>query len=89
MKFAPPENPLPSRDFMRELRRAAGIPVKLPATKLMLEAGAVAGRPETQRILEARRVIAGRGLERGFSFEFSVRPAAAHELCADRRAGVR
>ncbi|HWY71411.1 MAG TPA: NAD-dependent epimerase/dehydratase family protein [Terriglobales bacterium] len=34
-------NPLPQRDFMRELRRAAGVPIGLPATKWMLEVGAI------------------------------------------------
>jgi uncharacterized protein (TIGR01777 family) len=74
-------NPLPNRDFMRELRRAAGAPIGLPATKLMLEAGAVLKRTETELILKSRRVVPGLLLERGFEFAYPDWGAAAQQLC--------
>ena len=80
-------NPLPNRDFMRALRRACGARIALPASKLMLEAGAVLLRTESELVLKSRRVVPGRLLERGFAFEQPDWPEAAHDLCAD--AGAR
>lgn len=74
-------NPLPNRDFMRALRKAQGAPIGLPATKLMLEAGAILLRTETELVLKSRRVVPGLLLERGFRFEHPDWPAAARDLC--------
>ena len=52
-------NPLPNAEFMRVLRHAAGVPFGLPANRLMLEAGAVFMRTETELILKSRRVVPG------------------------------
>jgi NAD dependent epimerase/dehydratase family enzyme len=79
-------NPLPYRDFMRALRHAAGVRVGLPATKLMLEIGAIAMRTETELVLKSRRVVPGRLLAEGFTFEFPEWPAAAHDLVRASRA---
>jgi uncharacterized protein (TIGR01777 family) len=75
-------NPLPNADFMRELRRACGARIALPATRLMLEAGALLMRTETELVLKSRRVIPGRLLEHGFAFEHPDWPEAARDLCA-------
>ena len=80
-------NPVPNRDFMRELRRAFGMPIGLPAPALLLELGAVFLRTETELVLKSRRVVPGRLLAAGFSFEYPEWPAAARELCARARAG--
>jgi uncharacterized protein (TIGR01777 family) len=80
-------NPLPNSDFMRALRRACGARVGLPATKLMLEAGAVLMRTETELVLKSRRVVPGLLLEHGFAFEYPDWPAAAAELCGVRSGG--
>ena len=74
-------NPLPNAEFMRILRRAAGVPFGLPATKLMLEAGAVFMRTETELILKSRRVVPGRLLEQGFVFKYPIWRDAAVDLC--------
>lgn len=74
-------NPLPNGEFMRELRRAWGTRIGLPATRWMLEIGALFIRTETELILKSRRVIPGRLLEGGFQFDFPDWPAAAAELC--------
>ena len=74
-------NPLPNRDFMAVLRQAWGTNIGLPATRWMLEIGAVFLRTETELILKSRRVVPGRLLQQGFSFAYADWPAAARELC--------
>jgi uncharacterized protein (TIGR01777 family) len=74
-------NPLPNADFMRALRHAWGTRVGLPATRWMLEVGALFLRTETELILKSRRVIPGRLLEQGFTFEFPNWTEAASDLC--------
>jgi uncharacterized protein (TIGR01777 family) len=73
--------PLPNADFMRVLRKAWGIPVGLPASRWMLELGAIFLRTETELILKSRRVTPRRLLEQGFDFQFPTWPAAAGDLC--------
>jgi len=77
-------NPLPNADFMRELRRAWGMPFGLPSTQWMLEIGAFFLRTETELILKSRRVIPGRLLQQGFNFEFPSWSGAARDLCVDK-----
>lgn len=74
-------NPLPNKEFMRALRKAWGAPIGLPATALMLEAGAVFLRTETELILKSRRVVPARLLEDGFDFKFPTWEEAAVDLC--------
>ena len=83
--FAGPINiaapgPLPNRDFMKALRQAWGTPIGLPATRPMLELGALFMRTETELILKSRRVVPGRLLHAGFQFQFPDWPAAAKDL---------
>jgi len=74
-------NPLPYRDFMAALRRAWGTRIGLPATRWMLEIGAFLLRTETELVLKSRRVVPGRLLQAGFSFEYPDWPNAAKDLC--------
>ncbi len=85
VNVASPE-PLPNTEFMRELRRAAGARVGLPAARWMLELGAIAMRTETELVLKSRRVVPGRLLEAGMEFAFPRWPEAAGDLVARRRA---
>lgn len=78
-------NPLPNADFMRDLRRAWGAQIGLPATAWMLEIGAVFLRTETELILKSRRVFPGRLLSSGFSFQFPDWQGAAQDLCSQAR----
>ncbi|MFI0980698.1 TIGR01777 family oxidoreductase [Streptomyces sp. NPDC021093] len=78
--------PLPHRDFMRELRTAAGVPVGLPATKWMAELGALALRTDTELLLKSRRVVPGRLLDAGFAFDHAQWPDAAADLVRRSRA---
>jgi NAD dependent epimerase/dehydratase family enzyme len=79
-------NPLPNAEFMRELRRAAGARIGLPATRWMLELGAIFMRTETELILKSRRVVPGRLLSDGFQFDVPDWPAAARDLIPAWRA---
>ena len=74
-------NPVPNGEFMQTLRKAWGTSLGLPATKWMLEAGALFMRTETELVLKSRRVIPGRLLESGFKFEFPTWGEAARDLC--------
>lgn len=75
-------NPLPNDEFMAVLRETWGTKIGLPATKWMLEIGAVFLRTETELILKSRRVVPARLLAHGFRFQFPEWPAAARDLVA-------
>ena len=79
-------HPLPNDAFMAALREAAGVRCGLPATRWMLGIGAVAMQTETELLLKSRRVVPGRLLDGGFTFDFPTWPAAARDLCARWRA---
>ncbi len=81
VNLAAPE-PLPYAEFMRALRKAAGVPIGLPANRWMLEAGAFFMRTETELVLKSRRVVPGRLLDAGFEFRHPTWPEAARELNA-------
>ena len=72
--------PLPQAAFMRELRKAAGVAIGLPATKWMAEVGAFFLRTDTELTLKSRRVVPQRLLDAGFEFAFPSWPKAADDL---------
>jgi hypothetical protein len=73
-------NPLPNRQFMQALRTAWGTRVGLPATRWMLETGAIFLRTETELILKSRRVIPRCLQDAGFQFQFPDWLQAAQNL---------
>jgi len=73
---------LPNSEFMRVLRESCGVPFSLPASRWMLEIGAVLMRTETELILKSRRVVPGRLLEQGFEFKYADWRSAARDLSA-------
>lgn len=79
-------NPVPNREFMHVLRKAWGMPIGLPATEWMLAIGAIFLRTETELVLKSRRVVPGRLLAEGFTFQHADWEEAARELCALVRA---
>jgi hypothetical protein len=81
-------NPLPNAEFMRTLRKTAGVPFGLPAMRWMLEIGAIFLHTETELILKSRRVVPGRLLDTGFPFEFPTWPEAATDLITRWRAST-
>lgn len=78
-------HPLTNADFMSQLRDAQGALFGLPATKLMLEIGAVFMKTETELILKSRRVIAKKLMDSGFKFKFETWQKAAQNLCSESR----
>jgi hypothetical protein len=78
--------PLPYEDFMGTLRRAWGAWLGLPATKWMVEIGTFLLRTESELALKSRRVIPGRLLDAGFSFQHPTWDTAAADLCKRWRA---
>jgi uncharacterized protein (TIGR01777 family) len=82
-------NPRPNRDFLRDLRRAARMPVGLPAAAWMLEIGAFFLRTETELILKSRKAVPTVLLRNGFTFDFPRWPDAAADLVARSRGAAR
>lgn len=78
--------PLPYNDFMRAMRDAWGMPVGLPAMKWMLEIGAWVMRTDTELVLKSRRVVPGRLVENGFTFDFPQWSEAVKDLVTRRKA---
>jgi uncharacterized protein len=78
-------NPIPNREFMRELREAWGVPLGFSASKWMLEIGAVLLRTETELVLKSRRVVPGRLIKDGFHFDYPAWGKAAQDLCLQWR----
>ncbi len=74
-------HPLPNAEFMRTLREVWGTRIGLPATRWMLEIGALLLRTETELVLKSRRVVPGRLGASGFGFRYPSWGAAAAELC--------
>ncbi len=77
--------PLPYNDFMRVMRDSWGMPVGLPAMKWMLEIGAWVMRTDTELVLKSRRVIPGRLVDKGFTFDFPEWSTAAKDLVSRRK----
>lgn len=73
-------NPLPQREFLRDLRKALGVSIGLPATKWMAEIGAWFMRTDTELILKSRNVNPARLMDAGFEFQFPTWANAARDL---------
>jgi uncharacterized protein len=80
VNLAAPE-PLPNAEFMRELRRAWGVRLGLPAARWMIEFGTRVLGTESELVLKSRRVVPERLLESGFAFAFPKWTEAARDLC--------
>ena len=72
---------------MRAMREAWGTRIGLPASRWMLEIGAWVLRTDTELVLKSRRVVPGRLLASGFTFDFPEWPTAVRDLVAGWRAG--
>lgn len=79
-------DPLPQAEFMRVLRKAAGVPIGLPATQWMLKLGAVFMRTDAELVLKSRRVVPTRLQQAGFAFTFPQWDHAAADLVRRWRA---
>lgn len=73
-------NPTTNEVLMSELRKAHQMPFGLPATRLMLQIGAVLIQTETELILKSRWVVPTRLQEVGYQFQFKDIKNAIQEL---------
>lgn len=81
--------PLPNAQFMATLRKAWGAKIGLPATKWMMELGAIFLGTETELILKSRRVVPKRLLDAGFVFQYPHWSDASADLCQRWKAARR
>ena len=72
--------PVKNTEFMRVIRKAFGVPVGLPAPKLLLEIGSFIIGTETELILKSRWVLPKRLLDNGFVFNYPDPKTAIEEL---------
>ena len=63
-------NPVSNAEFMRELRRALGMPFGLPAMSWMVRAAAPLLQTDPELALFGRYCVSRRLREAGFNFEF-------------------
>lgn len=73
-------HPVTNSEMMATFRKASGVPFGLPATRWMLEIGAFFLRTETELIIKSRRVVPGRLLDEGFTFQFPHIEEAIEEI---------
>jgi uncharacterized protein (TIGR01777 family) len=78
-------NPLSNAEMMKAFRDVMGMPIGLPATRWMLEIGALVLKTETELIIKSRRVIPNRLIELEFSFHFPFMRQALEDLLANRK----
>ena len=76
-------NPLPNREFMRELRRAFKVPIGLPAPAIAMKIGAVFLQTEAELALKSRRAVPKRLLDAGFHFDFPRWSDAARAIVSN------
>jgi hypothetical protein len=69
-------NPVKNAELMGTLCKVCRMPFGLPASLWLLELGAFFLRTETELVIKSRRVVPGRLLKEGFSFDYPLlRPA--------------
>lgn len=79
-------NPVSNVEFMRELRRAIGMPIGLPAAQWMVRIGApLVMRTDPELALYGRYCVPSRLAAEGFEFEFTEVGAALRDLYSSRR----
>jgi hypothetical protein len=75
--------PVPQVDFMRQLRRAVGMPLGFPAMEWMVRLGARwLLRTDPELALYGRFVVSRRLMEERFEFVYPELPAALTEILA-------
>lgn len=65
-------HPTDNQTMMKVLRKVCGMPFGLPATKTMLELGALVLRTETELVLKSRWVFPTKLLKAGFEFKYGT-----------------
>jgi hypothetical protein len=77
-------NPVPNREFMKELRTAMNRRAGLPSPRWLLEIGAWLIRTETELILKSRWVVPDRLQRAGFEFQFGTIQDALRDLISTK-----
>ena len=78
-------NPISQHAFMRELRRAVGVPIGLPSFSWMVRVGApLVLRTDPDLALYGRYVVSKRLQDERFEFQFPQLAEALHDLLAQR-----
>lgn len=88
VNLAAPE-PVDNRTLMRELRRAVGMPVGLPAGRFMLEPALAVLGAEPEMVLKSRWIVPGVLQEAGFAFRYPRLGPALDAVVAARRPRLR
>lgn len=78
--------PIPNKQFQRELRQAWGQPVGLPAARWMIEIGTRVMQTESELVLKSRRAVPTLLLKHGYSFSYPTWDLAARNLVRRMRA---
>ncbi len=73
-------NPISNQLFMKQLRKSLGVTFGLPASKTLLEIGALIIGTETELILKSRWVIPEKLIELGYQFEYPTIEKAFNNL---------
>lgn len=73
------ETPVRNAEFMRQFRKAFGMPLGLPSFRAVLNAGAFFVSTEPELVLKSRCVVPARLLETGFRFRYTL-PEALRRL---------
>lgn len=79
-------NPVDGVELMRSIRAVLGVPFGVPLPRIVLEAGALAIRTETELVLKSRWVLPARLLEAGYIFQYPELVPALQQIVAERRA---
>ena len=88
VNLAAPGAPARTASSCARSARPGACALGLPAPAWLLAIGAFFLRTETELVLKSRRVVPGRLLAAGFSFDYPTWPEAAPELCERARAGT-
>jgi hypothetical protein len=73
-------NAVKNDELMRDIRKAYGMPLGLPAPQWLLEIGALVIGTETELILKSRWVLPKRLLDSGFVFQYEKAEHAIHDI---------
>jgi NAD dependent epimerase/dehydratase family enzyme len=79
-------NPVSWKEFMRELRRAVGVPFGLPASAWMVRVASRFLRTDPDLALYGRYVVSRRLREENFEFKFAKLSDALRDLLRPSRA---
>lgn len=72
--------PIQNKDFMKQLRKAIGMPIGIPTPQFLLKIGAKIIGTEPELVLKSRNIIPERLVQKGFRFEFGTLEKTLQDL---------